>query len=128
MNLQLNLSDLTQEMLQKEASDKNATVSKIVSTLLENYFAMRKWRKSQESARQILLNLAKENIEIDLTDDELMSIFNNKKIETPKELLLRFANESPDLPMSEEDMMDYINAEIKAAKEDRISEFEKTFF
>lgn len=76
MNLQLNISDLTQQMLQKEASEKNASISKIVSTLLENYFAMRQWRKSQESARQTLLDLAQDDIEIDMTDDELMDFIN----------------------------------------------------
>ena len=76
MNLQLNISDLTQQMLHKEASEKNSSISKVVSTLLENYFAMRQWRKSQESARQTLLDLAQDDIEIDMTDDELMDFIN----------------------------------------------------
>ena len=38
MGLQLNISDFAQQLLQKEAVEKNMPISKLVSNLIENYF------------------------------------------------------------------------------------------
>jgi site-specific recombinase XerD len=78
MDLQLDITQNTQQLLQKEAIDKNLPISKLVSNLLENYFAARKWQKNQSNSKQILLELAQNDTALDMTEDELMDFINSE--------------------------------------------------
>ena len=76
MDLQLDISNTTQQLLQKEASDKNLPISKLVSNLVENYFETRQWYKNQKKGKQLMVELAQNEITLDMTEEELMDYIN----------------------------------------------------
>jgi hypothetical protein len=78
MDLQLEITKNTQQLLQKEATEKNLPISKLVSNLIENYFSMRKWQKNQANSKQLLIELAQNETTLDMTEDELMDFINTE--------------------------------------------------
>ena len=92
IDLQLDIKNSTLQMLEKEATETNLPISKLVSNLLENYFSIRQWQKKQESLQATLIELAQ----------------------------VPYA-----LEMTEEEMNDFINAEIKAYREEERQKLEK---
>lgn len=84
IDLQLDITNSTLQMLEKEATETNLPISKLVSNLLENYFSIRQWQKKQESVQATLIELAQLPYVLEMTEEE-MNDFINAEIKAYRE-------------------------------------------
>ena len=76
IDLQLDITNSTLQMLEKEATETNLPISKLVSNLLENYFSIRQWQKKQESVQATLIELAQLPYVLEMTEEEMNDFIN----------------------------------------------------
>lgn len=78
MDLKLDLNDTIIQLLQKEAAEKNVSVSELVSELLKSYISNKSSKKKQAKSKQLLTKFAAESPKLPISEEEMMDLINSE--------------------------------------------------
>ncbi len=78
MDLKLDLNDTIMQLLQKEAAEKNISVSELVSELLKSYISNKSSKKKQAKSKQLLAKFAAESPTLPMPEEEMMDLISSE--------------------------------------------------